>query len=79
MTFKPITQSQIFLMAHAESITDTCCVCGYPTIVRFRDAATGGRVGYCCLSDLQFAERLLAQTPMMRHPNPNDLNSIPNN
>ena len=68
------TQSQIFMLPAADSAPGQCDVCGSTVTLRFRDNATGFRVGHCCLSDLLAADRALTEAPSFRHPVPGELN-----
>jgi hypothetical protein len=63
-------RSQIFMLPSADSVVGECAVCGSPVTLRFRDNATGFRVGYCCLAALLEADRALAESPSFRQPLP---------
>jgi hypothetical protein len=64
------TRSHIFMLPSVDFVQGACDVCGATVTLKFRDAATGLRVGHCCMPDLLEADRALADSPSYRHPSP---------
>lgn len=47
---------------------DKCSVCEEKVLLKYRDSATGAKVGQCCLHFLLTADKALAGCKTIRHP-----------
>jgi len=68
--------SRIFMLPPKDHVPGVCSVCDQNTVLKFRDASTGFRVGMCCRSALVVAEGIISSVigSGFRHPNPDEFN-----
>lgn len=71
--------SRIFCYSASDFKPGNCSVCGHCVEIRFRDTSTDAQFGSCCIAFAIMADKVICHRTGMRHPEPEEVSSIPNN